>query len=407
MKKIVLVFLSLILVFQMSACAAKKQVKDNAAGQAKPKVNYSKDLKAVWVSYYEIGSVFLGLNEKQAKQALDNMFAALSEAGINTVFFHVRAFCDAFYPSKIFPLSENCPEGYDLLANAIAYAHRYKLSFHAWVNPYRVALGKEISALDTASPAVELYKDNPNHLIFSGKDIFLNPADKKAQRLILSGIREIVEQYDVDGIHFDDYFYPSDNSEMDKSTYAAYKNNGGSLELSDFRRESVNTLISAVHALVKGENTNLLFGVSPQCFVEKNKESLFADIASWLDTGSVDYLLPQIYFGFENESAPFEKCVAEWVSLMKGREIPWYAGLALYKSGTEDTYASEDTENKDSAYYEWMNHNDIIARQITYLKENGIPGFSLYSYSSFVDSGDNDTLAQEVNHIKNVINGHS
>ena len=246
---------------------------------------------------------------------------------------------------------------------------------------------------------MKLYKKDKTTLLLTNGDIFLNPASTQVQKLILNGIREIITNYDVDGIHYDDYFYPSADEGIDKSVYAAYRNRGGRLTLQDYRRENVSALIAATYAAVKGYNPNILFGVSPQCFIDKNKEELFADVRTWLENGSVDYLMPQIYFGFENESAPFEECVDTWRSFMAQQQADLYVGLALYKSGKEDNYASENTEDKDSAYNEWKNHDDIIARQIAYLKQCGIQGFSLYSYAPLMESGENEILQHEVEHL--------
>lgn len=394
MKKILSFFLIICMLFSFSACSV--QDSQSPSEQASPaKLNYPDNLKAVWLSYYEIGELLDDLNETQAAEKLDAEFAALSEKGINTVFFHARAFADAFYKSEYFPFSKYCSSDYDTLQLALSAAHKYKLSFHAWVNPYRVALNTSIDKLPASSPALELYKSDPANLILTDGSVFLNPASSSAQKLILNGIREIVKNYDVDGVHFDDYFYPSAEKGIDKTTYAAYKDSGGKLNLADFRRENINALICSVYTAVKAENPNILFGVSPQCSIEKNYDSIFADVESWLDGEYLDYIMPQVYFGFENETSPFEKSVDNWVSFMKGKKAKLYCGLALYKSGKTDEYASEDKDDDTSAYYEWLNNDDIIARQIDYLKSYNI-GFSLYSYSSLMKPTDNSNLSAEV-----------
>ncbi|MBE6819271.1 MAG: hypothetical protein E7517_08975 [Ruminococcaceae bacterium] len=399
MKKLVSALLCLCMLFSLFGCQAQKNTNQTNEKKTEPKINYTDNLKAVWLSFYEIGDIFKNLNETQAKEKLNKMFADLAERGINTVFFHVRAFCDAFYKSAYFPVSAYCSGEYDLLKHAVYYAHKHKLSIHAWVNPYRVALDTTIDRLPDASPAVNMYKENKADLMMVDNNIFLNPASVKAQKLILNGIREIVSAYDVDGIHFDDYFYPTDSEEIDKSSYAAYLNSGGKLNLPDYRRESVSNLIAAVHSCIQAVNPHIVFGVSPQCFIEKNHDVLFADIAAWVQRGSVDYLLPQIYFGFENETAPFEECVNTWVEFLKGKDCALYVGLALYKSGKPDEYASEDRHSATSAYYEWINHDNIVAREIKCLKERGVKGYCLYSYASLCNAGDNEQLAIEVENL--------
>ena len=167
----------------------------------------AENLKGVWFSYYEIGKIFASLSKEEAEQKAEEIFADLAGKGINTVFFHVRAFADAFYPSKLFPRSEYAPKSFDLLKLIIEAAHAQQISLHAWINPYRVANDKELSDLPDTSPAVELYKKSRQNLFFHKGGIYMNPARKGVQKLILGGIRELVESYDIDGIHFDDYFY--------------------------------------------------------------------------------------------------------------------------------------------------------------------------------------------------------
>ena len=395
MKKFLLCLLCLLVLTSSAACAVKEQGNEQKQANIEPKMNYSEKLKAVWLSYYEIGDIFLNLDESAAKEKCASLFADLAKRGVNTVFFHARALCDAFYHSQLFLVPYYCSEKYDLLKIAVYYAHKNDISLHAWLNPYRVALHAEPDRLPRTSPALKLYQKNSQALLFTGDSIFLNPASTAVQALILRGIREIIENYDVDGIHFDDYFYPSPEKGIDKKSYAAYKTAGGMLSREQYRTESVNTLICSAYALIKQVNKNILFGVSPQCFIDKNKTELFADVKAWLERGSVDYLMPQIYFGFENESAPFEECVNTWVEFMKPYKAKLYVGLALYKSGEPDSYASEDSESEDSPYYEWVMRDDIIASQIRFLQSKGISGYSLYSYSSLIYTGENKNLIQE------------
>ena len=394
MKKFVCLFLSFIIMFNLCSCSTV--IENSAEKSDSPKINHDY-LKGVWLPYYEIGEIFSSLNETQATQKLDEMFKELSDMGFNTVFFHTRAFCDALYTSSLFPASIYAPASCDLLKIAVKQAHKYKLSIHAWVNPYRVALGKNLSELDDSSPAKSLYLKDKSNLIIIKKDIYLNPASTAAQRLILDGIREIIENYDVDGVHFDDYFYPSASASVDKSLYAKYKNSSGKLSLGEWRIESVNTLISATKLVLKMENKNLIFGVSPQGSVETNKEKLFADVLCWINNSFVDYICPQIYFGFENESAPFEETAGQWKEYCENKSVKLYCGLALYKSGKTDEYASADKSDKTSPYYEWKNNTDIISKQINTINKLSYNGFAIYSYKSLLSDENENIIAENEN----------
>ena len=381
MKKIIALLLAVTLLFSLFGCSLKNQVQEGSK-TARTCLNFEENLRGVWLSYYEIGELFAGADEAAAKEKLETIMARLKENDINTLFFHARAFADAFYDSSLFPKSDYCPQGVDLLALAAEAAHRHGISLHAWVNPYRVALGKGLEALGAENPAVKLYKKNAQNLLLIGKDVYFNPASSEAQRLILDGIRELVVQYAIDGVHFDDYFYPSAEKSIDKFGFSAYRKSGGQLTQEDYRREQVTALITAAKIIIKNENETMLFGISPQADIGRNKNELFADVGAWAKAGLVDYLMPQIYFGFENEASPFEETVLRWKELLAEKKVKLYCGLALYKVGKTDEYASKDTENADSAYYEWVRNENIIARQITFLKQQGIPGYALFSYGN-------------------------
>lgn len=394
MKKCVCLFLCLSLLISLCSCEFKRE--NTAENQDSPKVGFDY-VKAVWLPYYEIGEIFSSLNEGQAKEKLSEMFKDLSDMGFNTVFFHARAFCDAFYKSSLFPASEYAPKSFDLIKIAAEQAHKYKLSFHAWINPYRVALGKTVAELPDSSPAKSLYIKDKSNLIILKNDIYLNPASTAAQRLILDGIREIIKNYDVDGVHLDDYFYPTTAVSADKSLYAKYKNGSGKLTLSQWRTENVNTLICAAKLVLKMENKNLIFGVSPQANVNTNKEKLYADVLGWINNGYLDYICPQIYFGFENETAPFEKTAKQWQEYCENKGVKLLCGLALYKSGKTDEYASSDKNDKTSPYYEWQNNTDIISNQIRTINKLSYNGFAVYSYKSLLSEENENIIAENEN----------
>ena len=206
------------------------------------------------------------------------------------------------------------------------------------------------------------------------KGIFFNPASKDVQELIINGVSEIAENYNVSSICFDDYFYPSSSEEIDKSSYEKYS---GKLSLDDWRRENVNSLISGVYERIKSINENISFGISPSANIKNDRTELYADVELWsTEKGYVDYINPQIYFGFQNEKQPFMQTVKEWI---KTADCDLYISLPLYKTGLEDEYAGERGKN------EFVDNNNIISRQVTYLsKLEEVDGFYVFSYS-FLD----------------------
>ena len=203
----------------------------------------------------------------------------------------------------------------------------------------------------------------------------------------------IVENYDVDGIHFDDYFYPTTDLTFDAATYQA---SGSSLTQADWRRENVNKLVHDVYAAVKEANPDCLFGISPQGNVDINYNGQFADVRTWVsEPGYVDYICPQIYYGYRNGTAPYAETVALWDSMIKVDTIKLYVGIAAYKVGTVDTWAGEGKN-------EWIDTTDILARMVkTARKAEHYGGIVIYSYESLF--GDvSEQMKIERNNLKKV-----
>ena len=171
----------------------------------------------------------------------------------------------------------------------------------------------------------------------------------------------------------DDYFYPLTSSEFDKTEYDTYKKNEGKLRFSDWRRENVNSLVSSIYSLVHSYSENIVFSISPSGDINKNYSSYFADVKLWLEEeGYADMIIPQLYFGFENETMPFEKVALKWMKLNRDDSVKLVFGLALYKEGQADELAGKGKN-------EWVENSDIIQRQIDYLVNCGYKEFAFFS----------------------------
>lgn len=386
-----------------------EMTKPETTAEIKNETKNTDEMRGVWVSYYELSMNSVGGGDKEkftAKAA--EITENISKSGMNTVFVHVRAFSDAFYESKIFPWSayltgtQGKSPGYDPLKIFIEEAHKRNLSCHAWINPYRVSYDTDFSKLSSNNPAKQFYDDdnseNDSWIFTFENGIYYNPTVPEVQKLILDGVREIVKNYDVDGIHLDDYFYPTSGEYIDKEQYNTYKSSGGKQPLAVWRREQVNTFISGLYSSVKSIKPNVRVGISPAADINKNETALYADVRRWGSaTGYVDYLLPQVYFGFENEKFPFEKSIKDWSELVTSPDVKLYYGLAMYKAGEEDKFAG-------SGLKEWKNNNNVIARQVeTVRKIKNCGGFSFYSYSSLFDDNASETMKKEREALKNVI----
>ena len=335
------------------------------------------EVRAIWLSYLDLKPMLLNSDDssvgqeqftKNIEQAFDNVKAL----GLNTVIAQVRPFSDALYESELFPWSylaggeEGIDPGFDPLEIMVEEAHERGLRLEAWLNPYRVRNSATNAELSAETPATAMLKTG-DAIQYNGA-ITYNPASKKAQQLIVDGVREIVENYDVDGIHFDDYFYPAEDPALDSAAYEAYAQSVEEpLPLLEWRAANINAMVSQVYESIKAVKPGVVFGISPQGNMQ-NDEAMGADVATWAAVpGYVDYLAPQLYYSFENEALPYQQALEEWAALPRHQGLELYAGLALYKAGTD---ADGGT---------WLLRDNIIALQAEAALNGGYQGVILYS----------------------------
>lgn len=330
------------------------------------------ELRGVWVSYMELNSLLSGRTAEEARAALDGLLDNCVSWHLNAVFFHVRANSDAYYASELFAPSPSAAplleEGFDPLAYAVEGAHERGLQLHAWINPYRVGTD-------------ESYKRSDAVFAYAGRYYYI-PSSLEVQKLILDGVREIVDRYEVDGVQYDDYFYPSggvpaeEPADFEREAFAA----SGMKEVGDWRRTQVDALVRATREAVH-RREGCVFGISPAASLTSNYSVLYADTAKWAaEAGYVDYLCPQLYFGFENSANPFDKALENWTSLQRDPSVQLYIGLALYKAGiADDAYAGEGRA-------EWSQNSDILQRSAERVRSAGL-GMVFFSYRHFDPDG--------------------
>lgn len=328
-------------------------------------------------------SQFKGISEGGFRGKAENMFRDIAEKGFKHVFVQVRPSGDALYKSEFFPWSkyisweQGVSPGYDPLEIFLSVAHSHGLKLHAWINPYRISgTSSDMENLSQDNPARKMYERKRSDIYFSTNGIYYNPASLNVQKLILDGVRELVTNYDLDGIHIDDFFYPTTDEEIDKNEFAEYKKNKGTSSLSEWRREQVNAFVSGMYSAVKNKDKNIIVSISPCADVEENQNIHFADVEKWCkDEGFCDWIIPQIYYGFRNEYMPFEKTLDRWCDIVTNENVKLIIGLASYKCGEEDLYAGK---GKD----EWLTKDNILSEQLKSLRKKECDGFSLFSYNS-------------------------
>lgn len=375
--------LILILCFILSSCSLQQ-------GNTQIEIDKTEYRKAIWIAYYELSEMTNGKDKYEFEKTIKEEFSKITSKGFNTVTVQVRPCADAFYKSAYFPTSryfngeQGCEMNYDPLEIICSYAQQFDLKIEAWINPYRVSQDDDYSKLSPNNFAV---KNKKMTKVVDGK-IYFNPAYDEVTNLIVSGVKELVENYNISAIHFDDYFYPTQNKNFDKKEYKRY---GGDLSLADWRRQKVTDMVKCVYDAVKGANKDVEFGISPASNIENDKNNLYADVELWVKKGYVDYICPQVYFGFKNVYQPFMFTVKKWVKLCENTNVDLYIGLPLYKANTKDEYAAE---NDSSIINEFKNNNDIIARQITYIsKIDKIKGYYIFSYSQLSSENAKDEVS--------------
>lgn len=358
------------------------------------------EFRGVYFSYIEFSKYITGKTEEESKSNIVEILNNLKDNNFNNIIVHVRPFSDSMYKSKYYPVSDYVLDNnweypdYDILEFFIDESHKRDIKFHAWINPYRVSNSTDLSKLSIDS--VYYYFVNKGDAKITTKGIYLNPASNEVRDYIVSGIKEIVENYDVDGIHFDDYFYP--DKEIDLTSYEIYKKSGGDLSLIDYRYKNVIDLLKETYKVIKKENKNILFGIAPEGNIDNCYEDSFLDVKTILKGDYLDYIMPQIYFGFNNQTRPFNDTLSDWNMMIGNDNIMLIPALAFYKVGAYDKYALSGSN-------EWIENKNIISKEVESARNSQhYKGFSLFSYNYiFNNEYKNSHTEEEFNNLLNVL----
>lgn len=371
-----------------SSASRSSSVPAESAAEAETTLAY----RAVWVSYLEWYGFDFSTQESftaDVRELMENCAAM----GCTTVIAQVRPFADALYPSELFPWShvmtgaQGDDPGYDPLSILVQEAHAQGLRLDAWINPYRVAMNASTPGVMANNSL--LYTHNA-WIKQVGDGCYLNPALRDVQDYICRGVAEIVQNYEVDGIHFDDYFYPAADAAFDEADYAAANTE---LSLEDWRRQNVNDLVSAVYSTIKSIRTDCRFGISPQGNNSNNYNSQFSDVALWLSTpGYVDYVLPQVYWGYGYTTSggstdyAFENVTSYWAALERDSSVSLYFGLGAYRIGDGDGGSYEHSTDQWNTGHE-------LADMVSTLRQLNGQGYALYRYDFLYNNSSYPELA--------------
>lgn len=355
----------------------------------------NEEVRGIWVS--TVSNIDLarmqGSNIEEYKGRIRLIFDNIKAANLNTVFFQIRPMNDAFYPSELAPWSryvtgtEGKDPGFDLLEFVIEEAHSRGLELHGWLNPYRVASnGGMFAGMDDNNFAVK----NPDLVISSNDSYILDPGEPQVQNYIRDVIKEIYTNYpEINGIHFDDYFYLStfgeNQASPDYQTYLKYRLNSNQ-SIADYRRMSVTKMIQGINDDLdqfNQENDSFVkFGISPsgiwansgvpggsQTAGYAHYSALYADTKLWIEEGYIDYIIPQIYWPFTQSVAPYGHLVDWWSNVVKDTDVHLIIGMGLYRYREQNWYTYE------------------FAEQLRYNQNHDeVSGFTMFTYQDLVSS---------------------
>ena len=369
-----------------------------------------KEYRAFWFSYYNYSNYRQKnkiRNEETFRQYFNDVITKGKSLGMNTIIVQVRPFGDALYKSAYYPWSDlisgkqGTDPGFDPLAVMTKAAHDQGLRIEAWINPYRVSGSTSFSRLSADNPARKWHSSTATRryvLPYLGK-IYYNPSIPEVRQLIVNGAVEIVKNYDVDGIHMDDYFYPPfsagnvteafDGPEYARSPYKKMKKS-----IVNYRRDQVNILVKQLRNAIRAADPKATFGISPAGDPQElySKYAHYVDFNTWIQSGYIDYICPQIYWGFNHSNCAYDKITDAWVKAVSGSKVKLYLGIAVYKAG--HSVGSNGKERK-----EWLRDAEVLKKQIIYGRNKNVQGFAFFDYSDLISK----ESASAVNNLKLVL----
>ena len=295
-------------------------------------------------------------NSNSQKASFINLLEMHQRNGINALVVQIRPCTDAFYPSPFEPWSQwltgiqGRPPSpyYDPLAFMISETHKRGMVFHAWMNPYRA----EFNIFNSSMSATHITKVHPEWFLVYGDKRYFDPGNKEAQQYVTQVVTDVVSRYDLDAIHFDDYFYPYRIAGKEFPDEASFKKYGVGMKKDDWRRSNTDSIISKLSYAIKKENKKCQFGISPfgvwrnqdkdpidgsrTIGAQTNYDDLYANILLWLKKGWIDYVAPQLYWELGHRIAPYEVLLSWWSTHTYGKHC--YIGMGIYRANSNPAW---------------------------------------------------------------------
>lgn len=372
--------------------------KTNNIKKIKPQSSIKQtEMKALFVSYLELNTYIKNQEKEKSQKNIETIVKNTKKNNFNTIILQVRSFDDAIYKTEQFPTSKSIVlednTSYDVLNYFIKECKSKKIDLYIWINPFRITRENENLIEDTYA-----YKMKDTRVVQKVNNAYYyNPSREETSTHIIEGIKELIKNYQFKGILFDDYFYP--NNDIDSEEYQEYLNKNKEISESEYHLQTINNIIKKVYKSIKKENKSIEFGISPDGNIDNNYDKNYADVKTWCSkNGYIDFIMPQLYYGFFNTTRPYIDTMNNWDDLITNKNIKLYYALAFYKNGQEDNYAKDGKE-------EWVTNNDIIKKQVILARNTtNYKGFTLFRYDSIFNKENyTQNTIKEFNNLKSII----
>lgn len=375
------------------------------------------EFRGVWVSCFAGDLASFSSSEDAFKKDLLAVINTMKSYNLNAIMFHIRTHNDAFYNTTLAPKSNYVSganfQKWDYLSWFIDECHKNGIEFHAWMNPYRIS-GSQTTIQKIKEKYREYPKNPANHeenLLLGPKGAILNPGTPTVRKYLIDTCMEVIRKYDIDAIHFDDYFYIEGID--DSKTYEQYKDELNATNPNDFRRLSVDRFIEdlskSIYDYNISNNRAVQLGISPSGVYkngnynvdyqydengtlisplysntlgyEHSVSPLFSDTKKWIDNEWIDYITPQMYGSFENKGMPYADIVDWWSHVVKNKKVKLYSGIGLYKMNSNDDLG-------------WANKNLHTLRNILLYNQTHpeVEGFCIYQYKTLKNNSRDEDI---------------